>query len=653
MKKTPALFLFAFMVISVIGATAMQTVPSDLPDLDDMKPPAGDMPGIIARYQVERESVLRMNGDIPSPERRAAVRGFYGQWIEALKGLDFEAMIQEDKVDYLLLKERLGYEIRRLDEEAAADAEAAPWVPGAQTICGLEESRRRMDKIDPQKTAALLAALSKEIQGSRAEIMGGPGPDPKAPAAPGKAAAPAAPAGPRPDKKTALRAAAAVDELREVLADWLGFFNGYDPMFTWWADAPGKALDKSLQDYASALREKFAGIRPTPPGGPGAGAPGPFGMPGGFRMPRWMRRAGGMFGGFFEGMSGARSGSSDDIVGEPIGREALMTELAHEMIPYTPEELVAIGEKEYAWCEAEMKKASRELGYGDDWLKALEHVKTLYVAPGEQPKLIHDLAWEAIRYLETNDLVTIPRLARDIWGMEMMSPERQLMTPFFTGGETISVSYPTNTMSHEAKMMSLRGNNPHFARATVFHELIPGHHLQGYMSQRYRPYRNAFGTAFYGEGWCLYWEMFLYSRDFPGTPENRIGALFWRMHRAARIIFSLKFHLGRMTPKECIDFLVNKVGHEPENATAEVRRSIVGGYGPLYQAAYMIGGLQIRALRAELVDTGKMTNRAFHDAILGENSLPIEMLRALMTDQKLTRDYTAKWKFYGPSPAGK
>ena len=60
----------------------------------------------------------------------------------------------------------------------------------------------------------------------------------------------------------------------------------------------------------------------------------------------------------------------------------------------------------------------------------------------------------------------------------MMSPERQLVAPFFLGGETILVSYPTDGMTHEQKLMSLRGNNKHFARATVHHELIPGHHLQ-------------------------------------------------------------------------------------------------------------------------------------------------------------------------------
>ena len=54
---------------------------------------------------------------------------------------------------------------------------------------------------------------------------------------------------------------------------------------------------------------------------------------------------------------------------------------------------------------------------------------------------------------------------------------------------------------------------------------------------------------------------------------HRAGALFWRMHRCARIIFSLGFHLEKMTPKECIDLLVDRIGHERDNATAEVRRS--------------------------------------------------------------------------------
>src|SRR5439155_6260254 len=236
----------------------------------------------------------------------------------------------------------------------------------------------------------------------------------------------------------------------------------------------------------------------------------------------------------------------------------------------------------------EMKKASREMGFGDDWRKALEVVKNRHVRPGEQPRLIRDLAVEAIDYLNANDLVTVPPLAAETWRMAMMSPDRQLLNPFFTGGDVITVAFPTNTMSHDAKLQSLRGNNVHFARATVHHELIPGHHLQQFMNARHHPQRGMFQTPFWTEGWALYWEFVLYEKGFPKTPEDRVGFLTWRKHRCCRVMFSLGYHMGTMTPRQCIDLLIDRVGFEPDNATAEVRRSFAGGYGPLYQAAYLV-----------------------------------------------------------------
>jgi uncharacterized protein (DUF885 family) len=200
-------------------------------------------------------------------------------------------------------------------------------------------------------------------------------------------------------------------------------------------------------------------------------------------------------------------------------------------------------------------------------------------------------------------------------------------------------------MTYDQRMMSMRGNNPYFSRATVFHELIPGHWLQEFMSTRYRPYRQAFGSGFWIEGNAFYWEMLFWDLGFHSTPQQRMGALFWRMHRCARIIFSLSFHLGLMTPQQAIDFLVSEVGHERDNATAEVRRSVNGDYDPLYQSAYMLGALEFRALHHELVDGGKMTNRQYHDAILRENTMAVPVLRALLTGAKLTPDWKSKWRF--------
>jgi uncharacterized protein (DUF885 family) len=198
----------------------------------------------------------------------------------------------------------------------------------------------------------------------------------------------------------------------------------------------------------------------------------------------------------------------------------------------------------------------------------------------------------------------------------------------------------------------MRGNNPGFSHATAHHEMIPGHNLVGYMSQRFNDYRANLsgGGPFFGEGWPLYWELTLYDMGFNKTPEQRVGALFWRMHRCARIIFSLKFHMGQWSPQEAINFLVDRVGHERDNATAEVRRSFdpAAGYGPLYQAAYLLGGLQLRGLRKELVDTGIMTNTQFHDEIMRQGGMPISVLRlALNKRLKLSPDMDIDWKFYG------
>ncbi len=532
----------------------------------------------LAWFQADRGNLSRFYNIAISPTRQAQFRAFYRQWQELLTKLPFDSFPQDAKIDYLLLKNYLTREQRQLELRIKEQAEYMPLILFAPKIIALEEARKRMEKLDSAKTADLLNGLKKEIEDQRAALSQRT----------------------KPTRFVANRASIAVAALQNHLRQWHIFYQGYDPLYSWWCEAPYKNVDDALGSYARYLHETIAGIR-----------------------------------------------GSDDIVGDPIGKEMLLNELEFEMIPYSPEQLVTIANEEFAWCEAEMKKASKEMGFGDNWKQALEKVKTLHVEPGQQPAMIRDLAWEAIDFVTKRDLVTVPELCKSTWRMEMMTPERQLVSPFFLGGEVILVSFPTNGMQHEQKLMSMRGNNRYFSRATVFHELIPGHHLQGFMQAWYRQHRNMFNTPFWIEGWALYWEMFLYANGFPTTPEEKVGMLFWRMHRCARIIFSLSFHLGTMTPQQCIDFLVDRVGHERDNATAEVRRSFAGMYGPLYQAAYMLGGLQIRAMRKELVESGKMTNKEFHDQILQQNSIPIEMVRAALSNASLTRDYKAEWKFYG------
>jgi hypothetical protein len=542
------------------------------PDFDTLaRSSSGDLGSLIERYSLDRENLIRFY-DEPLSDTRARVLGeFYSQWAAAMPKIDFDRLNHHGKVDYLLLKSKIEFEQKQLSLNRARRAEISGLVPFADPIIALAEARQRVAPMDAAKAGKQVDEIVRLAT--------------KVPEVQVKAT-------------VANRAAAATEDLQRTLKNWYSFYQGYDPVFTWWIADPYKKADAALAKYAESLRDK-AGRK-----------------------------------------------DKDTIVGDPVGREALLSDLRREMIPYTPEQLIEIANKEFAWCEKEMLRASQDLGFGSDWKRAVEHVKNLYVPPGEQINLVRELADEATEYVEKNKLVTVPALAKETWRMQMMSPERQRLNPFFLGGESIIVAYPTNTMTQEEKLMSMRGNNRHFARATVFHELIPGHRLQWFMNSRYRPYRREFRTPFWIEGWALYWEMILWDRGFPKSPEDRIGMLVWRMHRCARIIFSLNFHLEKMTPQQCVDFLVDRVGFERDNAAGEVRRSFEGSYPPLYQAAYMLGALQIRALRRELVDSNKMPEIEFHDTILKLNSIPIEMLRSSLTNQPLSSNFVSSWKFY-------
>lgn len=584
-------FLYG-MTAALLGATPAMAQQENR-SLASLYEQASETSGLVVQYENDVRAIQYFYGPMSSggygrwappaansPEQRNRLLALCRDYLDKLDRLDFGAMSIHGQVDYILLKRKIETAMDGLQEEESRYRGVERYVPFAEAIYAFEAKRRRGTSVDGQAVAQELHDALQVLQGAIQEVE----------------------AQEHIDQNTAAFAADVVDGLKARLKSAYEFYNGYDPLFTWWVPEPYKALDKALEAYGKLIRSK----------------------------------------------SDAKVfDDGSNIGGQPIGREALNRELQKEMIAYTADELLKLADQEFAWCEAELLKASREMGFGDDWKAAQEKVKNSYVPPGKQPELIGKLYKDAQSFIKENDLMDMPPLAEETWGMIMMTPERQLVNPFFTGGREISVSYPTNTMSHEQKLMSMRGNNPYFSRGTVQHELVPGHHLQYFMNSRYKAYRrDAFNTPFWTEGWTLYWELLLYDKGFAKTPEERIGMLFWRMHRCARITFSIKFHLGEWTPQQCIDYLVDRVGHEPANAHGEVKRSFEANYGPLYQLAYLVGGLQLFSIKNELVDSGKMSYKAFHDAVIKENYLPMEMLRATLTGQKLKPDHVPSWKFY-------
>lgn len=599
---------------AALRATA-DYVPPELAQLT--KPASSELRELVERFTTDREELERFYSVKTSALHLRRMREFYQAWQQRLGQVAFDSLGAEGRIDYTLLRGQLTYELRLLAREETRAKEVAPLLPFAEQIAALQESRRLMQPVDPKVAAATLEQMRKELEAARAgleaglkaageskveESQGSPVVVKVEARKPGAEEAKTQPkvAPISTTRIAAYRAANRLTELRKSLDDWFKHFDGYDPLFSWWNRAPYKALNDGLDGYVKFLREKVVGVEP---------------------------------------------GKDEPIIGDPVGRDGLMAELEHEMIAYTPEQLIEIANREFAWCDAEWKRAAREMGLGDDWKAALEKVKHDYVEPGRQPDLIRDLALEATKFVTDRDLVTIPPLAADLWRLRMMTPEAQKTNPFFLGGNDIWVSYPTDTMDEDQKMQALRANNIHFARATVFHELLPGHHLQFYYLARVNQHRELFSTPFWIEGWALWWEFQMWDKGFPRGPEDRIGMLFWRTHRCARIIFSLNFHLGKWTPQQCIDFLVDRVGHERASATGEVRRSFNGDYSPLYQVGYMMGALQIRAMHTELVTKGKMTDRSFHDGIMQGGCMPIEMVRVHLEQTKLPIDFKPAWRF--------
>lgn len=583
-----------FVLLALLVSAQTASAQSDLltPDLRPLVGrPASELANIVSRFTADRESMRRRYDAPNSPAQRKGLRDFYSGWSARLREIDFDKLSQEGRIDYVLLNNLVRHETVLLERQTARLSETSILVPFADRLLTLQDTRRTLAPVNSRLAASTLASVAVQADSLRALYEGS--------------------GAPRTNKAVANRAANDIEKIRRTVGAWYRYYDGYDPVFSWWTKDPYKKLDESLARYSKTLREKVVGFKPS---------------------------------------QGAAAANDGPIIGDPISRKGLEEDLEYEMIPYTPEELIAIAEREYAFSLSEMKKASAEMGFGDNWKAAMEKVKNTYVEPGKQPELIRDLAREAENFFAAHDWVTIPPLARADWTMEMMSPERQRVAPFFLGGDLILVSYPTADMTEEEKMMSLRGNNPHFSRAVVFHELNPGHHLQGFMADRYNQHRQIFSTPFWSEGQSLYWEMFLWDHGFQVKPEDRIGALFWRMHRSARIIFSLNFHAGKLTPDQAIQFLVDTVNFERANAEGEVRRSFSGDYPPLYQIGYMIGGLELRALHRELVDSGRMTERAFHDAVLQSGPMPIAMVRARLANTALTRDGPAPWKFASELP---
>ncbi|MBX3322136.1 MAG: DUF885 family protein [Phycisphaeraceae bacterium] len=571
---------------ALAAAVWMLAILSSSAPAQPMTPDSVLAPAIRALDADER-TIARFHDDRWSRESIEARTALAQRALAAWPPMPFDDLDVTARADALMLRAHLVGTLADLELAAARRAEMLPLLPHRDLIEDLEALRTQMAELDLPSLARELAALPQMLRLVRERIT--------------SAAETENPDAISVTPSLALRAAGASAASRRTLERFRDHYAAFVPAFGWHMDAPIREALAAIGEHEKFLRESIAGQ-----GG----------------------------------------GDADALVGDPIGSEALLAHLEREMIALSPEELIAVAETELAWCRARLAEAAGELGYGGDIAAAIDHVKSLHVAPGEQPALVTRLAREAIDFVRERNLVTVPELCADLWRTQMISARDQRTWPFAAyNNNHVMVAYASSEQDFEARQMAMRGNNEHFTRLVVQHELIPGHHLQGFMAARHRAYRSLFATPFFVEGWALYWEMLLWDVGFARGPEDRIGMLFWRSHRAARIIVSLKFHLGQMTPAEMTAFLVDQIHHERDNAASEVRRYVGEQYSPLYQVAYMIGGLQLRALAREVEAAGTMSQLEFHDELLRHGSIPVAMIRAQILGHDLSPAFTPDWRF--------
>jgi uncharacterized protein (DUF885 family) len=170
--------------------------------------------------------------------------------------------------------------------------------------------------------------------------------------------------------------------------------------------------------------------------------------------------------------------------------------------------------------------------------------------------------------------------------------------------------------------------------ALTAHEAVPGHHLQITLSQEMHDlpaFRRYTGYTAFTEGWGLYAESLGSELGLYRDPYSKFGQLSYEMWRAIRLVLDTGIHDRGWTREQAMEYFRANSAKTEQEITSEVDRYIVT---PGQALAYKSGELAIRAMRqrAERELGSRFDIRAFHDEILGEGALPLDILDTRMQE---------------------
>jgi uncharacterized protein (DUF885 family) len=172
-------------------------------------------------------------------------------------------------------------------------------------------------------------------------------------------------------------------------------------------------------------------------------------------------------------------------------------------------------------------------------------------------------------------------------------------------------------------------------KTLAYHEAIPGHHFQIALAQElegFPMFRKILGFTSYTEGWALYaerlaWEYGFYEDD----PFGNLGRLQAEMFRAVRLVVDSGIHYKKWTREEAIDYMVSHTGMSRSEVTTEIERYIVW---PGQATGYKIGMIKILEFRDRAMNQlgDRFDIKEFHNVVLGNGALPLEILEQLVDE---------------------
>ena len=296
----------------------------------------------------------------------------------------------------------------------------------------------------------------------------------------------------------------------------------------------------------------------------------------------------------------------------------------------TPQEIHELGLQQVQEIEKEMLEVAHQLGYKD--IASLnEHIKSdrkFYAASGQQVLDLYKGYTDAMEPELPKLFGRLPKNKLEVIPMEA-SREKDAVPADYTGGAADGSRAGHINVNEYDPEHRLTLN----IEAIAYHEGIPGHHLQISIAQELKDLpafrRNGFYNAF-GEGWALYSEQLGKEVGRYQDPYSNYGRLENEMWRAIRLVVDTGVHEKHWSREQMVEYFHNYTAMDEPNVQTEVDRYIAW---PGQALAYKLGQLEILKLREEAKKQlgDKFDIRAFHDAVLENGALPLDVLDEEMT----------------------